>query len=80
MIFPLKKGSRKNSGTVAGVLYLTEPATFAVEQLRSGRSVFSSEEVLIDKRASRGLPLVMALLDDVVTEVYLCDDPKPQLL
>ncbi|MGI6150722.1 MAG: DNA gyrase/topoisomerase IV subunit A [Christensenellales bacterium] len=68
---------RKNgaNGTkLAVAILLEEPATFAVEQLRSGRTVFASEEVLVEKRQSRGLPLVMAMLDDVVIDAYIADE------
>lgn len=45
--------------------------------MHTGRTVFSTDEVLLEKRASRGLPLVMAMLDDLVTAVYTADDAPP---
>ena len=71
--FELRK-SGANGTRLAAAILLDGPATFAVEQLRSGRTVFASEEVLVEKRQSRGLPLVMAMLDDVVTDAYIADD------
>jgi len=71
--FELKK-SGANGTKLAAALLLTGPATFAVEQLRSGKTVFSTDEVLVEKRQSRGQPLVMAMLDDVVIDAYIADD------
>ncbi|MGI6192218.1 MAG: DNA gyrase/topoisomerase IV subunit A [Christensenellales bacterium] len=71
--FELKK-SGANGTKIAAAMLLTGPVTFAVEQLRSGKTVFASEEVLVEKRQSRGLPLVMAMLDDVVIDAYIADD------
>ena len=71
------RANGQNGTALAGVLFLTGPATFAVEQVHTGRTVFSTDEVLLEKRASRGLPLVMAMLDDLVTAVYTADDAPP---
>ena len=71
--FDLKKNGA-NGTKVAAALCLDRPVTFAVEQLRSGRTVFASEEVLVEKRQSRGQPLLMAMLDDVVVSAYVADD------
>lgn len=71
------RATGQNGSCLAGVLFLSAPATFAVEQAHSPRSVFSSDEVLVEKRVSRGLPLVLAMLDDVVTAVYQTDDATP---
>ncbi len=71
--FELRK-SGANGTKLAAAIWLDGPATFAIEQLRSGRTVFASEEVLVEKRQSRGLPLVMAMLDDVVIDAYIADD------
>ncbi len=71
--FELRKNGA-NGTKLASAIYLDKPSTFAVEQLHSGKSVFASEEVLVEKRQSRGLPLVMAMLDDVVIDAYIADD------
>ncbi len=70
--FELRK-SGANGTKLAAAIWLDGPATFAIEQLRSGRTVFASEEVLVEKRQS-GAALVMAMLDDVVIDAYIADD------
>ena len=64
---------RKNgaNGTrIAGALYVKEPRTIVVEQVHSGKTRFTTDDVLVEKRFSRGTPLVMVLLDDKVTALY----------
>ena len=64
---------RKNgaNGTeIVAALPVREPYTFAVSQVHGDKQLFSTEDVLIEPRASKGSPLVMVLLDNVVTDVY----------
>jgi len=63
-----KNGS--NGTKIAGVLYLTAPRTVTLEQKHSGKTQLETEEVMVEKRFSRGTPLVMVLLDDIVTALY----------
>ena len=62
-----KNGS--NGSRVAGALYVREPYDFRVFQQGAEVSELNTDAVMIEPRASKGRPYVMALMDDVVTEV-----------
>lgn len=64
--FDFKKNG-SNGSAIAAALYVREPYSFIVEQKHGAQTSFNTEEVLIDSRAGKGMLLVMALLDDVVT-------------
>lgn len=67
--FDFKKNG-SNGQEIAGILYVKEPYDFVVEQFYGTKSSFSTENVMIEARAGRGMLLVMAMLDDVVTAAY----------
>ena len=58
-----------NGSRVAGALYVREPYDFRVFQQGAEISELNTDAVMIEPRASKGRPYVMALMDDVVTEV-----------
>lgn len=64
--FDFKKNGSNGTG-LAAVLYVREPYNFLIEQKHGTVTEVNTEEVLIDSRAGKGMLLVMALLDDVVT-------------
>ena len=75
-----KNGS--NGRSIAGICILKEdaPCTLLISQLRSPVTRLSSSEILLQNRAGRGMPYVMAILDDVVTglvPVLLPPEPDP---
>ena len=75
-----KNGS--NGRLVADVCILRGevPCTLLVSQLRSPVTKLSSNEILLQNRSGRGLPYVMAILDDVVTGITALPVPEPQSL
>ena len=64
-----KNGS--NGRMIAGVCVLPEstPCTLLVSQLRSPVTKLSKTEILLQNRSGRGMPYIMAILDDVVTSL-----------
>ena len=64
-----KNGS--NGRMIAGVCVLQEstPCTLLVSQLRSPVTKLSKTEILLQNRSGRGMPYIMAILDDVVTSI-----------
>ena len=64
-----KNGS--NGRMIAGVCVLPEstPCTLLVSQLRSPVTKLSKTEILLQNRSGRGMPYIMAILDDVVTSI-----------
>ena len=56
---------------IAGVCVLPEstPCTLLVSQLRSPVTKLSKTEILLQNRSGRGMPYIMAILDDVVTSI-----------
>lgn len=66
--FTFNKNS-SNGTRVAGALYVREPFDFTVWQQGGMQSTMNTDAVMIEPRASKGRPYVMALMDDVVTEV-----------
>ena len=69
-----------NGRELASVQLIAEgtPQTFLVRQSRSPASRLKSDEILLQNRSGRGMPYLMAILDDVVTEVCpLPAEPEP---
>lgn len=63
-----KNGS--NGTYVAGALKLgQEPSTIVIKQKTSPITILSSAEVLMQGKTERGKPYVMALMEDVVTDI-----------
>ena len=58
-----------NGTQVAGALYVREPYDFTVYQQGGIESTMNTDAVMIEPRASKGRPYVMALMDDVVVDV-----------
>ena len=73
-----KNGS--NGRGIAGVVVLKEevPATLLVSQLRSPVTKIGSNEILLQNRSGKGMPYVMAILDDVVTSLTATTPPAPE--
>ena len=76
-----KNGS--NGRLIAGVCVLPEntPCKLLVSQLRSPVTQLSRNEILLQNRSGKGMPYIMAILDDVVTgltPVILPPDPVSQ--
>lgn len=67
--FDFKKNG-SNGARVAAAFHVKEPFAFMVEQFHGAKTRIGTEEVLLDHRAGKGMLLVMALLDDVVTGAY----------
>ena len=64
-----KNGS--NGRTIAGVCVLPESVqcTLLVSQLRSPVTKLNRNEILLQNRSGKGMPYIMAILDDVVTSL-----------
>ena len=59
-----------NGRYIGGIAMLgAAPADVLVQQAQSPATRMSREEILLQRKADRGLPCVMAILDDVVTGV-----------
>ncbi len=75
-----KNGS--NGRQIAGVALLRKdaPCTLLISQLRSPVTKLSSNEILMQNRSGKGMPYIMAILDDVVTGLQaLPPAPAPDL-
>lgn len=70
--FDFKKNG-SNGTCIAAAFYVKMPFDFIVEQKHGTKTDVNTDLVRIDARAGKGMLLVMALLDDVVTAAY----PKP---
>jgi len=75
-----KNGS--NGRVIAGVCIIPEniPCRLVVSQLRSPATQLNRNEILLQNRSGKGMPYIMAILDDVVTgviPVVLPPDPVP---
>ena len=64
-----KNGS--NGRVIAGVCIIPEnvPCRLVVPQLRSPATQLNRNEILLQNRSGKGMPYIMAILDDVVTGV-----------
>ena len=76
-----KNGS--NGRMIAGVCILPEnvPCKLLVSQLRSPVTQLNRNEILLQNRSGKGMPYIMAILDDVVTgviPVILPPEPEAQ--
>ena len=76
-----KNGS--NGRLIAGVCILPEnvPCKLLVSQLRSPVTQLNRNEILLQNRSGKGMPYIMAILDDVVTgviPVILPPEPEAQ--
>ena len=60
-----KNGS--NGTRIASVMHITTPMELVIKQLHGEETRINTEEVRIEPRAGRGQPLVMVLMDNVVT-------------
>lgn len=61
-----KNGS--NGSELIYIDYVREPFSFMVMQKKSEPGMHNTEDIPIDPRFSKGRPLVMALMDDIITE------------
>jgi DNA gyrase subunit A len=64
----LKNGT--NGEKIAGALLVKEPFEFVALQHQGQATKLNTEWVKIELKAGKGQPLVMAMLDDLVEEVY----------
>ena len=65
-----KSGS--NGSRIAGVALITAPGqTVVIHQKTSQPTLLSADEVILQSKQDRGMPYVMALMDDTVTGVSL---------
>lgn len=64
--FDFKKNG-SNGTKLAVIMPVKEPFDVEVAQARGERTIVNTDTVRIEDRASKGQPIVMALLDDVVT-------------
>ena len=69
--FPLNKNG-SNGRMLAGVCLTAEDAEMdlLITQVRSPATRLNRNEILLQNRQGRGMPYVMAILDDVITGVY----------
>ncbi len=67
--FEFKKNGA-NGRRIAAALYVKQPFDFVVLQYHGTKTAVNTEQVRIDNRAGKGTLLVMALLDDLVTDAY----------
>ena len=73
-----KNGS--NGKCIAGVSRISRdiPCGLLVYQVRSPYSKLSRDDILFQNRAGKGMPYVMAILDDIVTGVTAVPAPVPE--
>ena len=65
-----KSGS--NGSRIAGVALITAPGqTVVIHQKTSQPTLLSADEIILQSKQDRGMPYVMALMDDTVTGVSL---------
>lgn len=62
-----------NGTQIAGALVLCGSAEIVIKQALGEETRLRSDEIWMEPRFSKGQPLVAALLDDVVTEIYVLD-------
>ncbi len=63
--------SGSNGGYIAAFARLAAPRGFSVLQLQGELTPFFSDDIVVQTLADRGKPYVMALLDNVVTDIIL---------
>ena len=73
-----KNGS--NGRQIAGIARIPEnsPSFLLVSQVRSPVTKLAKAEILIQGRPGKGMPYVMAILDDVVTSLTVIDAPAEE--
>jgi Type IIA topoisomerase (DNA gyrase/topo II, topoisomerase IV), A subunit len=73
-----KNGS--NGKLLAGAVRISrdEDRGILVHQTRSPASTLSKNEILLQNRSGKGMPYVMAILDDVVTGITVLPAPAPE--
>ena len=73
-----KNGS--NGRVIAGTLRIPRdlPCTLLVNQFRSPVTRLMKEEILLQNRQGKGMPYIMAILDDVVTALYAVPLPPEE--
>ena len=72
-----KSGS--NGTRIAGVMLITGPGcTLRIQQKASPFTDLLADEVMLQTKQDRGMPYVMALMDDVVTSVLLLAAPAAE--
>ena len=66
-----------NGAVLAGVSLSPEsdPCRLLVSQFRSPATVLTKQEIVLQPRAGKGMPYVMAILDDVVTDLTTLPPP-----
>ena len=75
-----KNGSNGRQIAGAALLRKDAPCTLLISQLRSPVTKLSSNEILMQNRSGKGMPYIMAILDDVVTGLQaLPPVPAPDL-
>ncbi|MCE5344004.1 MAG: DNA topoisomerase 4 subunit A [Eubacteriales bacterium] len=71
--------SKSNGSCVAAALLLDDPTrTVLWTQYKSAASAISAGEIHLEGKQGRGMPYVMAILDDVVTGAYLLPGSTPE--
>ena len=68
-VFPFKAGGMIPGSEVVGAIHVTEPVQISIVQKKTGITEINSEAVPIQLRTSKGSPIVMSVLDDVVTGI-----------
>jgi DNA gyrase subunit A len=64
------KRNGSNGNSVAAALYVREPFDFMIVQKHSAPTRMNTENIFIEPRLSKGMPLVASILDDYVMEAY----------
>lgn len=65
------KKNHSNGEEIVAAFHITQPSKVIVEQFHGDKTTLSTEEVLIEKKGSKGVPMIMVLLDNVITGAYL---------
>ena len=68
LCFGFKKNG-SNGSRLAAVRHVTVPEDLVAVQKSGTETPFNTEEIKIDQRAGKGQPVVMVLMDDVVTDL-----------
>jgi DNA gyrase subunit A len=77
--FPFNKNG-SNGRMLAGVLPVQagSPSDILVMQAKSPCTRMATDEVLLQNRQGKGMPYIMAILDDIITEIIGVDDTKEE--
>ena len=73
-----KNGS--NGRNIAGVCRINrdKSCSLLISQVRSPLSKLSRDDILLQNRSGKGMPYVMAILDDIVTGITFVETPETQ--